>query len=225
MSVPNWFLLSPVQVSIQDVFVKTERLRTLHQFEPQELARLGRDPESGRLEFQEASVRALRAGEEPLRIASAWDGLVVNYFSKSIRASLYLYFWRWGGSTGLGVELDDQVPFVEPAGMAQGEWLERFMCAYVQACGAAACANGREWPHALEPLEPAQLVSRWRKEGLPKPPARGFYMMTLETLRADELATMRERSDARDKAWLRYFQTPTGYHVLSTWSRRDWWAA
>ncbi|WP_164010871.1 hypothetical protein [Pyxidicoccus trucidator] len=205
--------------------MKTGNLRGLHQFEARELARLGRDERSGRLEFQDDSVRPLRTGEDPLRIASAWDGLVVDYFSKSIRASLYLYFWKWGDSTGLGVEIDDQVPFVEPGGMAQGEWLERFMCSYVQACGAAACANGREWPYALEPLEPVQLVSRWQEEGLPQPPSRGFYMVTAETLRADDITLLRQRNDARANRWLRYFQTPPNYHVLSTWSRRDWWAA
>ncbi|MFP2905533.1 hypothetical protein ACLESD_10825 [Pyxidicoccus sp. 3LFB2] len=224
MSVPSWFLLSPVRASIEEVFVKTGNLRARHQFEGMEVAQLGRDRVSGRLEFQEDSVRSLRLDEDPLRTASAWDGLVVDYFSKSIRASLHLHFWKWGNSTGLGVEIDYQVPFVEPGGMAQGEWLERFMCSYVEDCGATACANGREWPYALEPLDPAQLVSRWRKEGLPQPPSRGFYMVTAETLNADDIALMRQRNDARANRWLRYFRTPTNYHVLSTWSRRDWWA-
>ena len=49
-------------------------------------------------------------------------------------------------------------------------------------------------------------------------------MLARELLETEEIAALREQGDARDKAWLRYFQTPTGYHVLSTWSRRNWWA-
>lgn len=48
-------------------------------------------------------------------------------------------------------------------------------------------------------------------------------MLSKDVLSNAEMDSFLRGRDEQDLRWLRYFQTPTGYHVLSTWSRRDWW--
>ncbi|WP_426754948.1 hypothetical protein [Myxococcus sp. Y35] len=164
----------------------------------------------------------LQRGRAPLDISEGWDGFAVCYFARSIKAFVYLHFWRLEEGTGVGLEIDDQVPYVEPGGMAEGEWLERFLCAYVAACGSSGCINESSRPYSLGPFDMTTVIAAWREHGAPREPARGFFMFSKDLVSADEAHSWAMNRSVGDQEWLRYFQVP-GYHVFSTLSRRCWW--
>ena len=222
MSTPKWFRLSDVSTPIQEVYEKTAKLRAAHTFEPKQIARLGWDEDSGTLDFQDDSVRNLQKGEEPLNVAEPWEGFAVSYFVRSIRAFVYLQSWRLENGTGLGLEIDDQVPYVEPEGMAEGEWLERLLCDYVAICGSSGCDNQWGRHYSLEPFDMTSMVEAWREKGVPVKPHRGFTMFSEDIVSASEVCTWNLNRSEGDRKWFRYFQVP-GYHVFSTLSRRGWW--
>ncbi|MCP3141894.1 hypothetical protein [Pyxidicoccus xibeiensis] len=222
MSTPKWFRLSDVSAPLQEVYRETEKLRAAHRFEPTQIARLDWDEDSGTLDFQEDSVRDLQKGEEPLAVAEPWEGFAVSYFVRSIQVSLYLHFWRLEAGTGLGVGIDDQVPYVEPPGMAEGEWLERFLCDYVAACGSSGCDNQWARRFSLDPFDMTSMVEAWREKGLPPEPHRGFTMFSEDIVSASEMRTWDLNRSEGDREWFRYFRVP-GYHVFSTLSQRSWW--
>ncbi|MBZ4421603.1 hypothetical protein K8638_34685 [Myxococcus sp. RHST-1-4] len=112
--------------------------------------------------------------------------------------------------------------------MAEGEWLERFMCAYAATCDSSACAYGRDWPFSFESLEPARLVEELRGGKLLKRPLPGFYLLSPSLLSGEEVSSLlhaQEAELAKHHHLLRYFRTSTGHHVLSSLCRSDWWAA
>ena len=222
MSPPRWFQMSALRLPLEQAVYQTQLLRASHRFKARHALRILWDPDANCFDVDFGNDQPIRGDEQALELARTWDGVAIAYDVLSIRASMYLGFWRQAGMTCLSVETDTQVPYVTPSGMAEGEWLERFMCDYVSTCGVAACASGSGWS-SMEPLDATRLIARWREEGLPKRPARGFYMLSKDVLSNAEMDSFLRGRDEQDLRWLRYFQTPTGYHVLSTWSRRDWW--
>ncbi|MCP3145377.1 hypothetical protein [Pyxidicoccus xibeiensis] len=168
----------------------------------------------------------MKSDEEALEASIGWEGFSVSCDVLSIRADIYLCFWTESRGTCLAVETDSQIPFLESGGMAEGEWLERFMCDYVAACGASACAHGRSWSATYTPLEPQQLVSELRDGALFKRALPGFYMLSEQFMSAAEVSTLLQEHESLRSAQyflLRYFKTATGYHVFSSICQRSWW--
>jgi hypothetical protein len=223
MSPPRWFQMSAVRLPLEQAVYQTQLLRASHRFIARYALRILGVPDSKSFDVDFGNEQSIQSDAQALELARTWDGVAITYDVMSIRASLYLGFWRQAEATCLSVETDTQVPYVTPNGMAQGEWFERFICDYVNTCAVQACASGPGWS-SMEPLDAAQLIARWRKEGLPKRPTRGFFMVSKDLLSSAEMDSFLRGRDEQDSRWLRYFQTPTGYHVLSTWSRRNWWA-
>jgi hypothetical protein len=220
MSMPKWFRCSVIPASLGEVFERTGALREAHVFKARDMACLSWDEDSGQLEFQADSIQTFRNDGEALEIARAWDGFAVAYNVLSIRATIYLHFWKQESGTCVALEIDSQIPYVKFAGMDEGEWLERFAIEYAEACGAAACAYGRAWPIEFIALEPEQLVTELRNGKLLKRPLPGFYLLAQTLMEKEELASLLlgQERDSR----LRYFRTPSGYHVLSSLCRRSW---
>jgi hypothetical protein len=218
MGHPCWFRFSVVPAPLEQVFVQAAALRESRGFKARDMTGLAWNEDSGQLELQEESIRVLRGEGEVLKVARAWDGFAVAYKVLPIRATVYLHFWRQESSTCLALEIDDQVPYVRVAGMLEGEWLERFVCEYTAACRASACAHGRDWYAEFTPVEPEQIISELRSGELLKRPLPGFYMLSQSLLGNEEMASvlLGQERDSR----LRYFRTPTGYHVLSSLCRQ-----
>ncbi|QSQ21319.1 hypothetical protein JY651_40055 [Pyxidicoccus parkwayensis] len=223
MSSPPWFQMSAVPLSLEQAVNQSQLLRASHRFIARRALRILWDPDSKSFDVDFPNDQPVQSDAHALELARTWDGVAITYDVMSIRATLYLGFLRRAEATCLSLETDSQVPYVTPNGMAEGEWFERFMCDYVNTCGVKACASGPGW-HSIESLDADQLIAKWRSEGLPKRPSRGFYMVSKDLLSSTDMDSFLRGRDEKDSRWLRYFQTPTGYHVLSTWSRRDWWA-
>ena len=221
MAMPSWFRFSVVPASFNEVLGMTGKLRQAYVFKARDMARLSWNEDTGQLEFQEESIQAFRKDSEALDIASAWDGFAVAYNVLSIHATIYLHFWKQDSCACVALEIDDQVPYVKIAGMAEGEWLERFVVEYAETCGASACAYGRDWPIEFVALEPDQLVAELRNGKLLKRPLPGFYMISQSLIGQEELTALLfgHKRDSR----LRYFRAPSGYHVFSSLCRRSWW--
>ncbi|MFL5350010.1 MAG: hypothetical protein ACJ8AT_34975 [Hyalangium sp.] len=220
MGTPTWFRFSTVNTPLAHVFRSSAKLRDAHHFKPRGIGRLAWDEVTRQLAFQEDSISPLREDNEATEIASTWDGFSISYDVLSIRAVLYLSFWKQDTATCMAVEIDSQVPYIKPQGMTEGEWLERFICEYIHACGSSECAYGRDWPILFAPLEPEQIVSELRSGMLLKRPLPGFYALAQGLLSKEEMATLllgQERSSR-----LRYFHSPAGYYVLSSLCRRNW---
>ncbi|WNG45827.1 hypothetical protein F0U60_18200 [Archangium minus] len=221
MSMPKWFRFSVIPAPLDEVFESTAALREAHVFKARDMARLSWGEDSGQLEFQTDSIQTIRKDSEALEVACDWDGFAVAYNILSIRATIYMHFWKQESSTCVALEIDGQVPYIKVTGMAEGEWLERFAIEYTEACGASSCAYGRDWPIEFVALEPEQLVGELRSGKLLKRPLPGFYMLSQALLGKEELATLLlgQERDSR----LRYFRTPAGYHALSSLCQRSWW--
>ncbi|MBZ4420413.1 hypothetical protein [Myxococcus sp. RHSTA-1-4] len=211
---------------VEWILERSRLLRETHRFRPRELFRLVRNTDSGELESEWGRNRQVQSEVEALDASRDWEGFSVAYDVLSIRADIYLYFWREDGGTCLAVETDSQVPYLESGGMAEGEWLERFMCSYVAACGASACAHGRGWSATYKPLEPRQLVSELRDGTLFTRPLPGFYMLSEQFLSVDTVSALLQSHEAKRSAQyflMRYFKVAGGYHVFSSVCQRSWW--
>jgi hypothetical protein len=220
VGMPCWFRFSAVTEPLAQMFGRTAALRESYGFRPRDMARLSLDEETGQFELQEESIQTIRKDGEALDIASEWEGFAVAYNVLEIRATVYLHFWKQDSGACLALEIDDQVPYVKLEGLAEGEWLERLAVEYTAACGASACAHGRDWYAEFIPLEPEQLILELRSGKLLKRPLPGFYMIAQSLLGNEEMASLllEKERDSR----LRYFRTSTGYHVLSSLCRRSW---
>lgn len=223
MSTPRWFQMSATVQSPAQLLKGTLALRTAHRFRPRDITGLGWNAEEARFTLRDETEQPVRDDAEALEIARAWPGFFISYDVLSIRADIYLGFWEMHGTTCMALETDTQAPYVKPNGMAEGEWLERFLCDYVATCGVAACAHGWNWPVAYEPLEPARLLSGLRDGTLLTRSYPNFYMLSEQLLSGHELSSLLQ--EHQPHRLLRYFRTPSGYHVLSSLSRRNWWEA
>jgi hypothetical protein len=152
MSTPRWFQMSAAAQSPAQLLAGTLALRTAHRFRPRDVTELRWRAEAAKFELQDETEQPVRGDTQAWEIARVWQGFVLSYDVLSIRADIYLGFWEVHGKTCMALETDTQVPYVKPNGMAEGEWLERFMCDYVAACGASACAHGL--PCALFTIPP-----------------------------------------------------------------------
>lgn len=214
MSTPTWVRFSSVVSTIESIIEKMADLLQEHDFRLREVARLAWNSDQSKLEFDDSTIIKVSSERKALSIAREWDGFALSYNVVSINASMYLYFWNKQGATCLAVQTDTQIPWYESEELAEGEWLERFFCAYTASCRASVCAYGDYYPIKYESLNQERILSELRAGSLLKRPLQSFYMISTELMTPKEMMSIL-KSHLKDP-YLHYFQTTTGYHVLSS---------